>query len=57
MTKVITLASPSFVLSTLGASANKRGQRRFLECFAVTIRNARTPKHSQYFRSSPSPAS
>jgi integrase/recombinase XerC len=41
MTQVITLAR-SALLPALVASADERGQRRFLEFFGVTIRNAHT---------------
>jgi integrase/recombinase XerC len=41
MTQVLTLAPPA-LLPALVASADERGQRRFLEFFAVTIRNAHT---------------
>lgn len=42
MTQAITLAPPALALPALVASADERGQRRFLEFFAVTIRNAHT---------------
>ena len=42
MTQAITLAFPALVLPALVASADERGQRRFLEFFTVTIRNAHT---------------
>ena len=42
MTQAIALTPPALVLPALVASADERGQRRFLEFFAVTIRNAHT---------------
>jgi integrase/recombinase XerC len=42
MTQAIALALPVLALPPLVASADERGQRRFLEFFAVTIRNAHT---------------
>ena len=42
MTQAITSTLPALVLPALVASADERGQRRFLEFFAVTIRNAHT---------------
>lgn len=42
MTQLTPLPSPAFTLPALVASADDRAQRRFLEFFAVTIRNAHT---------------
>ena len=42
MTQAIALTPPALVLPALVASADERGQRRFLEFFAATIRNAHT---------------
>ena len=42
MTALAPLPSASFVLPALIATANDRAQRRFLEFFAVTIRNPHT---------------
>jgi integrase/recombinase XerC len=42
MTQAVALALPVLALPALVASADERGQRRFLEFFAVTIRNAHT---------------
>ena len=42
MTQAIALATPALVLPALVASADERCQRRFLEFFAVTIRNPHT---------------
>lgn len=42
MTQAITLVPPALALPALVASADERGQLRFLEFFAVTIRNAHT---------------
>jgi site-specific recombinase XerD len=42
MTQAIALTPPALVLPALVASADERGQRRFLKFFAVTIRNAHT---------------
>ncbi|MGY2737257.1 tyrosine-type recombinase/integrase [Sphingomonas sp. UYP23] len=42
MMQTIALATPALVLPALVASADERSQRRFLEFFAVTIRNPHT---------------
>ena len=42
MNQIAPLPSPAFVLPALIASADDRAQRRFLEFFAVTIRNPHT---------------
>jgi integrase/recombinase XerC len=42
MTQAIALAPPALALPALVALADERSQRRFLEFFAVTIRNAHT---------------
>ena len=42
MTQAIALATPALVLPALVASADERCQRRFLEFFAVTLRNPHT---------------